>query len=169
MVVESESEASEEPESDGSDHVPMKKRKVGRPSKSFSESGKKSQQMKLDEVYQLCIEMAQKHDISFNEILGTVGSRWYHGDGNNSDFAHMYEKISENQNPFSAKVISPEKALFVKETCFIGRATYETIRNTFTEADLPSRHAIEKVRNTLLLLIRTRVLGLNKWMVYYHV
>ena len=155
-VFDPEQQASEELEDteesdDESVQQPPKKRARGRPALPFSKSGKRSRQKKLDEVYNLCIELSKKYDISFNEILGTTGARWYNGEGGNSDFAEMYQNISQNENPFATKKVSPEKALFVNETCDIGRSTYETLRNTYSEANLPSRHAIEKVKKTLLL------------------
>ena len=73
------------------------------------------------------------------------------GSGNSLDFAHMYDRISKNENPYISHKIPVEKALYLQEKIHdLGRSSMVTLRDVCGEDIIPSRYAIDKLKAELL-------------------
>ena len=134
------------------EHVPdPDDNNVGAPIKMFSLLSKTRKRELLMPFLKSILQFCNDRSASFNEIMGSIGRLYMNGDGNSVDFSNMYDRISQNENPYISHKLSSDKALFLQENIHdLGRSNMSTLRNICGEEIIPSRYQLDKFKAELL-------------------
>ena len=100
----------------------------GRPAKKFPNKGLKQQRVELDNLIDYLTNKAESFELSFGELYGKIGSRYYKTKENQPLMAETCDMIANNKNPLEEKVIDEAYSLHMKETLNIGEDKWDNLR-----------------------------------------
>ena len=115
----------------------------------FMDVGQKSKRMRTQELYDLLLETAQNENISPEQLAAYLGHRASHL--KNKRTAAVFLDIFHGKSPNITYQISPTLALYLRETCQIGRNIYTDLRLVLKDhVTFPAHQHLSKLEVELL-------------------
>ena len=103
----------------------------------FQNVGSKSKKMKTQELFDLLLETAEKEEIPPEQLAAYLGYRASYA--KDKKIASVFHDLSEGKLPTLAEV-EPSLALYIRESCQIGRNIYTDIRLALKDVVLLPAH-----------------------------